>query len=787
MSAIPSHSGPAGGAVPAAPTPTPLIRLFTERLFIDGSSSVDAKSDRRGQDSGDTHHEREVAVISLSFAYGTTKLRVTDEQESFFVAGPMGLERVSRNRQAERQAQCILESFGAVELRCLNTHVGESNADYLVHVGDNVHALCSFSAYAIPQLEKLGWQVEVAPGYPYRVVPSEAPWYAAVEEEEGNDNWFSLELGVDVDGHRINLLAGLLEVLNTCSDSESLESILRTPARFRAIPIDGSRYAVLPPERLKRLLYVLEELYSGNRDKTGFKESDLPLVAGITDAFEDEQQKLRWTGTTSAVDKARKLASERAPEVRPATGLQATLRPYQQEGLNWLQSLIENQVGGVLADDMGLGKTLQTISHLATEKERGRMDTPALVIVPKSLIGNWQREIKKFAPFLRTLAIAGSKRQELYPKMARAHVVITTYPVLLRDLERFLEVHFHLVILDEAQAIKNCRSQAHSAVSSLRSTHRLCLTGTPVENNLGELWSLFHFLMPGFLGDAQTFRNRYQIPIERERNEVRLIQLRHRVAPFILRRMKNTVAKDLPPKTELVRPVELDGDQRDLYESIRIAAHDEVRQVIRKKGLSGSTIPILDALMKLRQACCDPRLINSPAARAVKTSSKYDFLMELLETQLAQGHRILIFSQFTRMLGLIGQGLTERRFPYILLTGQTSDRQAKCDEFESGKADVFLISLKAGGTGLNLTSADTVIHYDPWWNPAAQAQATDRAYRIGQKKPVFVYNLIVAGSVEERMLRLQQLKRHLADTILGQGSVHALSEADIEELFQPLD
>jgi SNF2 family DNA or RNA helicase len=789
MSVIHSPSGPAIGAeaLAPAPTPKPIVRLYTERLFVDGQSFAGKRNERTSRPTED-HHERDVAVIALSFAYGTTRLRVTDEQESFFVSGARGLERVARNRKFERQAQCILESFGAVELGCLSTHVGESNADYLVHISDNVHALCSFSAYAIPQLEKLGWQVEVAAGYPYRVVATDTPWYANVQEDEENDNWFSLELGLDVDGQRINLLAGLLEMLNESSDSESLESILRTPTRFRAIPIDGSRYAVLPPERLRRLLYVLEELYSGSRDKTTFKESDLPVIGGITDAFEDEQQKLRWSGTISAVDKARKLASESPPEIRPATGLQATLRPYQQEGLNWLQNLIDNSVGGVLADDMGLGKTLQTISHLATEKERGRMSEPALVIVPKSLIGNWQREIKKFAPFLRVLAIQGSKRQELYPKMTRAHVVITTYPVLLRDLERFLEVHFHLVILDEAQAIKNCRSQAHAAVSSIRSTHRLCLTGTPVENNLGELWSLFHFLMPGFLGDAQTFRNRYQLPIEKDRNEVRLIQLRHRVAPFILRRMKDTVAKDLPPKTELVRPVELDGDQRDLYESIRVAAHDEVRQVIRKKGLSGSTIPILDALMKLRQACCDPRLINSPAARAVKTSSKYEFLMELLETQLAQGHRILIFSQFTRMLGLIGQGLTERRFPYILLTGQTADRQAKCDEFESGKADVFLISLKAGGTGLNLTSADTVIHYDPWWNPAAQAQATDRAYRIGQKRPVFVYNLIVAGSVEERMLRLQQLKRHLADTILGQGAAaHALSEADVEELFQPLD
>src|SRR5690606_17070499 len=268
------------------------------------------------------------------------------------------LTRVERNRAAERQAQCVLESFGAVELGCVSTHFGDSSADYLVHVSDNVHALCSFSAYAVPQLERLGWKVEVAADYPYQVVRAEAPWYASVEEDEAQDNWFSLELGVDVDGQRINLLPGLLEVLNTCADSESLESIFRTPTRFRAIPIDGHRYAVLPPERLRRLLYVLEELYSGNRRSLALRETDLPLVRGLDETFDDEQQSLRWTGTRSAVEKARQLAStDGPPKVRPATGLQATLRPYQQEGLEWLQNLITNRVGGVLADDMGLGKT----------------------------------------------------------------------------------------------------------------------------------------------------------------------------------------------------------------------------------------------------------------------------------------------------------------------------------------------------------------------------------------------------------------------------------------------
>jgi SNF2 family DNA or RNA helicase len=415
------------------------------------------------------------------------------------------------------------------------------------------------------------------------------------------------------------------------------------------------------------------------------------------------------------------------------------------------------------------------------------MEGPNLVLMPTSLIGNWQRELKKFAPHLKVCVLHGSKRDARRGEVAGADVVLTTYPLVLRDLEHFRDREFHLLILDEAQAIKNPRSQINKAVGALSARHRLCLSGTPVENNLEELWSLFDFLMPGFLGDADRFRTAFRHPIEREGNAQKLEALRNAVAPFILRRMKETVAKDLPPKTELVRPVELGGDQRELYESIRAAAHSEVRSAIKKKGIPGSAIAILDALMKLRQVCCDPRLVSTPSARAVTSSAKFDLFFELVTTQLEQGRRVLVFSQFTRMLALLSAGLKERKIATLELTGSTMDRQKVVDAFEGRQADVFLISLKAGGTGLNLTSADTVIHYDPWWNAAAQSQATDRAYRIGQTRPVFVYNLIVAGSVEERMLRLQQKKQQLAQTLLGTGGVPSrLTESDLEDLFAPL-
>jgi len=373
---------------------------------------------------------------------------------------------------------------------------------------------------------------------------------------------------------------------------------------------------------------------------------------------------------------------------------------------------------------------------------------------------------------------------------AGADVVVTSYPILVRDEDRFSSSDFHIVVLDEAQTIKNLKSRAHAAARTVHAEHRLCLSGTPVENHLGELWALVDFVCPGLLGDELHFGRFWRVPIEKGRNDERLLALRELVGPYILRRNKRDVAKELPPKTEVQRPVELRGPQRELYESIRVAAHAEVRKLIKKKGLAASTVPILGALTKLRQVCCDPRLVRIDAASRVRESAKYSMFFELLDKQLEGGHKILVFSQFTSMLALLARGLDERRVPYSTLTGETADRGAAVDRFEKGDARVFLISLRAGGTGLTLTSADVVVHYDPWWNPAVQAQATDRAYRIGQTKPVISYHLFAAGSVEERILALQKSKRHVADAILGEGEASrapaALSEPEVDVLFAPL-
>jgi superfamily II DNA or RNA helicase len=761
----------------------PCLRLYTEPLLVDVGMHRAAEE-----------REQVLPVLALSFDYGAGRVRAADRRDRLVASRPAGPVEVWRDREGERRACHLLESFGPLEIACLDRVSARpgSAADYVVRIDPEVHALCSFSAYALPQLRSFGWQVEVAPEYPWQIVDGDAPWYACVDKDEARTDWFNLELGIEVEGRRINLLPALLELLERLPSSARLDQFAPVGARFFALPVGGNRYVTVPPERLRLLMKVLRELYQPDEARiVRFSAVKATALAELDAAFaggREGRRDLRWSGNIAIRDRGFALRQGPPGRAAPPRGLQATLRPYQAEGLAWLQHLRTHEAGGVLADDMGLGKTLQAIAHLVTEKEAGRLDRPALVVTPTSLVGNWRRELAKFAPHLKVLVLHGPGRRPLYYKIDHADVVLTTYPVLVRDEERLAQRHFHLVLLDEAQAIKNPRSQAHRAASALKARHRLCLSGTPIENSLSELWAMFEFLMPGFLGDSDWFAQRYVRAIEREGNQERLAWLRAQVAPFILRRTKEEVAPELPPKTEIVRPVELRGAQRDLYESLRVAAHAEVRRAIAQKGLGASTITILDALMKLRQVCCDPRLLPSETAHQVAESAKYELLMELVAQQRERGRRILVFSQFASMLALIAAGLKRAAIPFVALTGATVDRQRPIDAFQNGRADVFLISLKAGGTGLNLTSADTVIHYDPWWNPAAQAQATDRAHRIGQTRPVFVYNLIVAGSVEERMLTLQHRKKALADGVLARPGPPSpnLSEEDVHKLFAPI-
>ena len=761
----------------------PCIRLFADEVVI-----------HRTEGLGSKFETEQVPLLALSFDYGGLRYLASDEsgddeeeEEDPVLAMP------ARDRAAESTARRFLESFGAVPLDCLDDWATSTPADYAIRCEGNVHDFCAFSAYVVPQLRALGWKVEIDPRYPFRVVDREPAWYANVESATGDGgeqrpDWFGLQLGIDLDGKRVNLLPALLELIER-HNGKGLQELAQSTKKCLALPVGDGLYLPVPAERARALLRVLAELWEGQNGPKGkieFPQIRAGALLALEEAFTQDGASLAVGGDGRARAWAEKLAQPRLEVAKP-TGLQADLRPYQVEGLAWLQNLRAHGVGGVLADDMGLGKTLQTIAHLLVEKEAGRLVRPALIVAPTSLVANWDREIKKFAPSLRVHTFHGSERHASWHESAGAHILITTYPILVRDEELICATPYHMVILDEAQTIKNLRSRAHVSARAIDAEHRLCLSGTPVENHLGELWALLDFVNPGLLGDEMHFGRFYRVPIEKLRNEERLLALRELVAPYILRRHKRDVAKELPPKTEVMRPIELRGPQRELYESIRVAAHAEVRRLIKKKGLAASTVPILGALTKLRQVCCDPRLVRMGSAVTIRESSKYEMFFELLEKQLAGGHRVLVFSQFTSMLALLAQGLKQRKVIYAELTGATIDRAAAVDKFEGGVASVFLISLKAGGTGLTLTSADVVIHYDPWWNPAVQAQATDRAYRIGQKKPVMSYHLFAAGSVEERILGLQRSKRHVADAILGTGAASSvLSENDVDVLFAPL-
>jgi SNF2 family DNA or RNA helicase len=387
------------------------------------------------------------------------------------------------------------------------------------------------------------------------------------------------------------------------------------------------------------------------------------------------------------------------------------------------------------------------------------------------------------------LVLHGPNRAARFADIAEHDLVITTYPLLARDHAVLTNQEWHVVVLDEAQTIKNPLAATSKLAKGLRARQRLCLSGTPLENHLGELWSLFDFLAPGFLGDRKSFGSRFRMPIEKAGDVGRQLLLARRIAPFLLRRTKAQVASDLPAKTEITEKVVMEDAQRAVYEGIRLAMHAKVRLAIAQRGLAGSGLIILDALLKLRQTCCDPRLLKLAAAKSsTAKSAKLERLLELLPQLLEEGRRVLLFSQFTSMLALIETELAHLSIPYVLLTGNTPDRIGPVRRFQGGEVPLFLISLKAGGVGLNLTAADTVIHYDPWWNPAVEDQATDRAHRIGQDKPVFVHRLIAAGSIEEKMETLKQRKQSIVAGILGASTqaALALTERDVDMLFAPL-
>jgi len=648
----------------------------------------------------------------------------------------------------------------------------------------------SFLLDTVPELRDEGWVVDVAADFPFQLARADN-WYVDIDDQEDN-HWFDMELGIHINGERHNLLPLIVDWLKTLPKHAKDQALQKLHQQGEMLmPLPDGRTLSLPAKRVHDILSVLVELFdkeslqdSGRMRLSQWQAGDLAQLQG---ALSEEQ--IHWFGGSRLQKLAEKLQGFKGIKpVSPPKSFKATLRDYQYKGLNWLQFLREYELGGILADDMGLGKTVQTLAHLAKEKAGGRLDLPALVVAPTSLMFNWQEEAARFTPGLKLLCLHGPERKKHFDRLDQFDLLLTTYALLVRDGSHWQAGAFHYLILDEAQFIKNSKSKAKVVAQHINARHRLCLTGTPMENHLGELWSLFDFLMPGLLGEQRQFSRLFRTPIEKHGNGERQTQLNRRIEPFLLRRKKDLVAKELPSKTEITRKAIFHAGQQDLYETIRLAMHNKVRQAIRTKGLNRSHIEILEALLKLRQVCCDPRLLKIDAAKKVKQSAKLELLMEMLPELLEEGRRILLFSQFTSMLCLIEQALDNTNIDYLKLTGQTKNRAQPIKRFENGEVPLFLISLKAGGTGLNLTAADTVIHYDPWWNPAVENQANSRAHRIGQDKPVFVYKLLTEGTVEERITQMQARKQALADAVLENKAdvVSAFSQQDLEALLAPL-
>jgi superfamily II DNA or RNA helicase len=707
-------------------------------------------------------------AATLHFVYNglsveTDSLR--DEQDTVRKVAEGVLYEIPRNRAAEELLRARLDPL-------------------LPGASSSSEAWLEFMMDSLPALQADGWDVVVHTEFPYRVAAAD-DWYVDAQTDR-QPEWFNLRLGVVVGDRHINLLPALTRYLQTSMPTAEDPSCHQVGEQW-LVRLDDGRYLPIALERIRRIAATLVELF----DHSSLNEQQgLSLPKTQSSRLAQVTRELNGPALRSQDDSLRTLIDD----LQNFSGIQplsapahfgAVLRPYQEEGLGWLQFLRRYRLGGILADDMGLGKTVQTLAHLTLEKEQGRLHKPSLIVAPVSVIGNWQQEIARVAPGLKLLTLHGSKRKELFPLIGQADVVVTGYPLLQLDGEMLQAHEFHFVILDEAQMIKNPRARVSQAARALRSEHRLCLTGTPVENHLGELWSLFDFLQPGLLGEERYFQRHYRTPIEKNGHELRAQALSQRVAPFLLRRTKDSVAKELPAKMEIVEAIVLEEKQRDFYDGIRLAMHRHIREVIQEQGLARSQITILDALLKLRQACCDPRLIQTEAAQEAIPSAKLEWLTTALPELVAEGRRILLFSQFTSMLRLIEVAVTALSIPYCLLTGETKHRTAEVARFQSGAVPLFLISLKAGGTGLNLTAADTVIHYDPWWNPAVEAQATDRAHRIGQDKPVFAYKLIAQGTVEEKMLQLQSAKSALVSRLYAEknASPRSLSTADLEVLF----
>ena len=765
----------------------------------------------------------ELAVVRLMFDYAGKRVGAAGGQGPFTRVIDGRLVSVARRPTQEAAFVKRLRAAGLTAVAKLPglRPAADQNLDFAVGSPCEPRDLVPFLLDTRPLLEAEGWRVEVADDFPLALaVPGDADWRLAVADaasacggpsvDGSGINWFDAALGVEVDGNRIDILPAVVQMLRLLPpDRDPGDAPVGEPTGYATILQGDGRTLALPYARLRPILSALWWLFA--RDEVAAADgkpirlsrwqagelTGMAQDAGVAVVAPERVALLARTLAESFADSGEWLATPLP------SSFHATLRPYQQAGLDRMQLLGRAGFGLVLADDMGLGKTVQALAHLAVEHSAGQLDAPALVLAPTSVLPNWAAEAAAFAPALKVHVWHGPDRAATTDALSDCNVVVTSYPLLARDAALLGARAWSIVIADEAQMIRNPATAAAQALFALTRRQTIALTGTPVENSLGDIWSIAHATNPGLLGTAKDFVRHYRTPIEKHGDPAARARLARRLRPFLLRRTKDEVASELPPKTEIAEMVALEGAQAALYEAVRLAMHARVQDAIATKGLARSRIVVLDALLKLRQTCCDPRLVKHADAAAPPTaerraatrnvtttapaSAKLARLHELLDTLRAEGRAVLLFSQFTSMLDLIRADLDAAGRTYAWLTGDTQDRVAPVRRFQAGEVDLFLISLKAGGTGLNLTRADAIILYDPWWNPAVEAQAIDRAHRIGQTKPVFVHRLIAKNTIEEKMLALQARKRELAAALWEGGAdanaLDALTPEDVTNLF----
>ena len=660
------------------------------------------------------------------------------------------LVRRTRSMDAEREALKLLESSWGFEQ-------GYRKGDFKLYVTDPQKVL-NFLGAGLPDLRRRGWRVDLSPKLSDLTdkMPSVIP---TVKVKDGPHGTFDVKYSFDAMGTDVSpveiqaalnrgdgyILKDGAVVLLDNKAIETMHDVFKDCATTQnGAPAGWFRVkAVHAP-------YVRSSLES------------LGDVLDLDDIDAEEWRKNAEVQTGDADAKFEPVALGR---------LEAVLRPYQKQGVYWMRFLENAALCGLLADEMGLGKTLQTLTWLSLPRAASGSSLPALIVCPTSLVRNWEAEAQKFTPWQKVLVISGPDRARSFPEIDRADIVVTSYALLQRDFEdAYLGRDFSAVVLDEAQHIKNRDTKNAKAVKLLQARQKLALTGTPVENSVADVWSIFDFLMPDYLGDYETFRAGYELPIADGGAvaEDTLARLKRKLQPFILRRVKKTVAKDLPDKIIKVSYCPMDDDSQREYNEALAKTRRQAKDLVKEKGFQKSKFELLAMLMKLRQ---------------VASLGKLPAFMEQLQSAIAGGHKILVFSQFVKMLQIIAAELQEEGIPFCYLDGSTKDRLGECNRFNRDpKIPVFLISLMAGGTGLNLTGADMVIHYDPWWNPAVEDQATDRAHRIGQKKTVYVMKMIASGSIEEKVLALQRKKQAVIAATVNTTDAAVMEKLTAEDL-----